>query len=160
MAALDKIDLRILSVLQHDASLSAAEIADAVGLSQSPCWRRIQRLKDEGYILRTVAVLDRRRLGLHAQLFVQVKVLRNDQMNLQEFSQAIRNFPEVIECHMVLGMFDFLLRVVTHDITSYEKFFLESLSRLPNVREFNSYVAVSEIKSTTVLPLPPPGPQL
>ena len=150
---LDKIDLRILGVLQEDASKSAAEIAEAVGLSQSPCWRRIQRLKDEGYIAKTVAVLDRHKLNLHAQLFVQVKVLRNDQMNLAEFSQAIRNFPEVMECHMVLGMFDFLLRVVTQDIGAYEKFFLEKLSRLPNVREFNSYVAVSEIKSTTALPL-------
>lgn len=150
---LDKIDLRILGALQEDASKSAAEIAEAVGLSQSPCWRRIQRLKEEGYISKTVAVLDRHKLNLHAQLFVQVKVQRNDQMNLAEFSQAIRNFPEVMECHMVLGMFDFLLRVVTQDIGAYEKFFLEKLSRLPNVREFNSYVAVSEIKSTTALPL-------
>lgn len=149
---LDKIDLRILSVLQEDAALSAAEVADAVGLSQSPCWRRIQRLKEEGYIAKTVAILDRRKLNLHAQLFVQVKVHRNDQINLNEFAQAIRKFPEVVECHMVLGMFDFLLRIVTQDMSTYEKFFLEKLSRLPNVREFNSYVAVSEIKSTTVLP--------
>jgi Lrp/AsnC family transcriptional regulator len=151
--ALDKIDLRILGSLQEDASRSAAEIADAVGLSQSPCWRRIQRLKEEGYISRTVALVDRHKLDLQAQLFVQVKVLRNDQVNLAEFSHAIRNFPEVMECHMILGMFDFLLRVVTQDITAYEKFFLEKLSRVPNVREFNSYVTVSEIKSTTALPL-------
>lgn len=150
---LDKIDMKILRALQEDAGKSAAEIADAVGLSQSPCWRRIQRLKEEGFIARTVALVDRHKMDLHAQLFVQVKVLRNDQASLAEFSQAVRNFPEVMECHMILGMFDFLLRVVTQDISTYEKFFLEHLSRVPNAREFNTYVSVSEIKATTALPL-------
>lgn len=150
---LDKIDLRILDALQEDASHSAAEIADSVGLSQSPCWRRIQRLKDEGYISKIVAVLDRRKLQLTAQLFVQVKVLRNDQASLAEFSAAIRDFPEVLECHVVLGAYDFLMRVVVPDLQAYERFFFEKLSRVPNIREVTSFVAASEIKSTTALPL-------
>src|SRR5690606_31675513 len=133
------------AVLQEDASRSAAEIAEAVGLSQSPCWRRIQRLKEEGYISRVVALLDRNKLGLRAQLFVQVKVVKNDQASLVEFSQAIREFPEVMECHVILGMFDFLLRVVTKDMEAYEKFYFEKLSRVANIREVNSYVAATEL---------------
>jgi Lrp/AsnC family transcriptional regulator len=150
---LDKIDLKILRTLQEDASRSAAEIAEAVGLSQSPCWRRIQRLKDEGYISKIVAVLDRDKLDLRAQFFVQVKVVQNDQPNLNDFSQAIRAFPEVMECHVILGGFDFLLRVVTHDLHEYEKFYFEKLSRVPGVREVHSFAAVSEIKTTTALPI-------
>lgn len=146
---LDKIDLRILAALQEDASRSAAEIAEAVGLSQSPCWRRIHRLREEGYISKIVALLDRKKLGLRAQLFVQVKVTSNDQASLAAFAQAIHEFPEVMECHVILGMFDFLLRVVTKDMDAYEKFYFETLSRVPNIREVNSFVAATEVKSTT-----------
>lgn len=124
-----------------------------IGLSQSPCWRRIQRLREEGYISKIVALLNRHKLDLKAQLFVQVKVLRNDQMSLAEFSQAIRQFPEVMECHVILGAFDFLLRVVTKDMEAYERFYFERLSRVPNIREVNSFVAATEVKSTTALPL-------
>lgn len=152
-AGLDKIDHKILAVLQEDASRSAAEIAEAVGLSQSPCWRRIQRLRDEGYILKIVALLDRNKLALRSQLFVQMKVTRHDLASLEEFSKAIQEFPEVMECHVVLGVFDFLLRVVTKDMDAYEKFYFEKLSRVPNIREVNSFVAASEIKATTALPI-------
>jgi Lrp/AsnC family transcriptional regulator len=153
MDGLDKIDLAILRVMQEDASQSAAEIADAVGLSQSPCWRRIQRLKEEGYISKIVAVLDRRKLNLPTQLFVQVKVLRNDQASLAQFTEAIRSFQEVLECHVILGVYDFLLRVVVRDMEAYEKFYFGKLSGVPNIREVNSFVAALEVKSTTSLPL-------
>lgn len=151
---LDKIDYKILAVLQEDASRSAAEIAEAVGLSQSPCWRRIQRLKDDGYITRIVALLDRQKLGFRVQMFVQVKVVKNDQASLAEFSAAIRAFPEVLDCHVVLGVFDFLLRVVAPDMDAYETFYFEKLSRVPHILEVTSYVAASEIKTTTAWPLP------
>jgi Lrp/AsnC family transcriptional regulator len=153
MDGLDKIDLAILRVLQEDASRSAAEIAESVGLSQSPCWRRIQRLKDEGYISKIVALLDRRKLNLPTQLFVQVKVLRNDQASLSQFTDAIRSFQEVMECHVILGVYDFLLRVVVRDMEAYEKFYFGKLSGVPNIREVNSFVAALEVKSTTSLPL-------
>ena len=153
VAGLDRIDLKILAVLQEDGSLSAAEVAEAVGLSQSPCWRRIQRLKEEGYISKTVAVLNRYKLELRAHLFVHIKIVSNDKHNLQEFSQAVRSFPEVMECHVVLGVYDFLLRVVAADMDAYHKFFFDKLSKIPNIREVNSFVAVSEIKSTTALPI-------
>jgi Lrp/AsnC family transcriptional regulator len=152
-AALDKIDIKILKTLQEDASLSAAEVAEAVGLSQSPCWRRIQRLKEEGYITRTVAILNRDKLDLRAQFFVQVKVVQNDQANLAEFAKAVQNFPEIIECHVILGAFDCLLRVITQDLQSFQRFYFEKLSRVPGIREVNSYAAVTEIKATTALPI-------
>lgn len=150
---LDKIDLKILTAMQEDASRSAAEIAEAVGLSQSPCWRRIQRLKDEGYISKIVAVLNPDKLNLRTQMFVQVKMSRADPVNLQEFGAVIRGFPEVMECHVILGAFDFLLRIVAQDIQAYEKFFFEKLARVPGIQEVNSYVGISEIKATTALPL-------
>ncbi len=153
MEGLDKIDLKILRALQEDASHSAAEIADSVGLSQSPCYRRIQRLKEEGYITKIVAMLDRRKLNLPTQLFVQVKVTRNDQASLAEFTEYIRSFQEVLECHVILGAYDFLLRVVVKDMEAYEKFYFGKLSSVPNIREVNSFVAAWEVKSTTSLPL-------
>jgi Lrp/AsnC family transcriptional regulator len=151
---LDEADLRILAVLQEDSSLSAAEMAKRVGLSQSPCWRRIQRLKDDGYIKREVAIVDRKKLGLNAHVFARVKLSAHGHTQLAEFSRAVQSFPEVLECYVLMGEVDFLLRVVTEDVESYERFFFEHLSQLPGVQEINSTVALSEIKSSTALPLP------
>jgi Lrp/AsnC family transcriptional regulator len=153
MDGIDSIDMKILRVLQENASHSAAKIADLVGLSQSPCWRRIQRLKDEGYISKVVAVLNRHKLNLNTLLFVHVKVIRNDQESLAQFTTAIRGFNEVLDCYAILGVYDFLLRVLVSDMQAYEKFFFTKLSTVPNIREVHSFVAVSEIKSTTALPL-------
>ncbi|WP_044873117.1 Lrp/AsnC family transcriptional regulator [Pseudomonas sp. LFM046] len=150
---LDSYDKRILELLQEDASLPTAEIAERVGLSQSPCWRRIQRLKDEGVIRRQVTLLDRRKVGLNAQIFAQVKLNAHGRSNLTEFAEAMRQFPEVLECHVLMGAVDFMLRIVTRDIEAYERFFFEKLSLVPGIQEVNSIVALSEIKSTTCLPV-------
>ncbi|WP_462380339.1 Lrp/AsnC family transcriptional regulator [Pseudomonas sp. Marseille-QA0892] len=151
---LDDYDRRILALLQERADISTAEIAEKVGLSQSPCWRRIQRLKDEGIIKGQVTLLDRKKIGLNAQIFAQVKLDAHGRSNLTEFAEKIRDFPEVLECYVLMGSVDFLLRIVTHDIEAYERFFFERLSMVPGIQEVNSIVALSEIKSTTVLPLP------
>ncbi|WP_165674477.1 Lrp/AsnC family transcriptional regulator [Metapseudomonas otitidis] len=150
---LDAYDRRILDLLQEDAGLSTAEIAERVGLSQSPCWRRIQRLKEEGVIRRQVTLLDRRKIGLNAQIFAQVKLNAHGRSNLTEFAEAMRGFPEVLECHVLMGAVDFMLRIVTRDIEAYERFFFERLSMVPGIQEVNSIVALSEIKSTTCLPV-------
>jgi Lrp/AsnC family transcriptional regulator len=150
---LDAYERKILRVLQDDASLSTAAVAEAVGLSASPCWRRIDRLEREGFIKRRVAIVERRKVGLNAQIFAQVKLNAHGRANLDEFAAAIRTFPEVLECHVLMGSVDFMLRVVAADIEAYERFFFEKLSRLPGVQEINSTVALSEIKSTTALPL-------
>jgi Lrp/AsnC family transcriptional regulator len=150
---LDQFDRKILRLLQEDASLATAAVAEAVGLSASPCWRRIDRLEREGYIRRRVAIVDRKKVGLNAQIFAQVRLNAHGRANLDEFSEAIRDFPEVLECHVLMGSVDFMLRIVTADIDAYERFFFEKLSRLSGVQEINSTVALSEIKSTTALPV-------
>lgn len=150
---LDSIDLRILDILQQDATQQVADIAAQVGLSTTPCWRRIQRLKDEGYIRAQVCVLDRRKLGLRAQIFAQVKLNAHGRAHLAEFSDAIRGFSEVLDCFVLMGSTDFMLRIVTRDIETYERFFFDKLSQVPGVQEVTSMVALSEIKSTTALPL-------
>jgi Lrp/AsnC family transcriptional regulator len=152
-APLDAYEKRILRLLQEDASLSNADIAEKVGLSASPCWRRIDRLEREGFIKRRVALLDRRKVGLNAQIFAQVKLNAHGRANLDEFAAAIRDLPEVLECYVMMGSVDFLLRIVAPDIEAYEKLFFNRLSQLPGVQEVNSTVALSEIKSTTALPL-------
>ncbi len=151
--ALDAADLKILSALQEDASLSTVELAEFAGVSQSVCWRRIQRLKEEGVIRRQVTLLDRTKLGLETQIFAEIKLSAHGRANLSDFSEAIRAFPEVMECYLLLGAVDFLLRIVTENIRAYEVFFFEKLSRLPGIQEVNSIVVFSEIKATTALPM-------
>jgi Lrp/AsnC family transcriptional regulator len=153
MQALDATDLRILDLLQSDASLSAADVAARVGLSQSPCWRRIHRLEEQGYIAQRVAVLDRRKLGFCVMVFVHVKLVRGARDSLPEFEQQVRGFPEVLECHMLMGETDFLLKVVTRDVEAYEKFLRHRLSTLPSVHEVQSSMALSTVKQTGRLPL-------
>jgi Lrp/AsnC family transcriptional regulator len=153
MPDLDRFDRKILAVLQEDASLSSSEIAQRVGLSQSPCWRRVQRLKEGGYIRAQVALLDRKKVNLNAQVFAQVKLNSHGRQHLEEFSEAIRKFDEVLECYVLMGQVDFMLRIVAADIDAYERFFFEKLSRVPGIQEVNSVVALSEIKATTALPL-------
>ncbi|WP_454798724.1 Lrp/AsnC family transcriptional regulator [Novosphingobium lindaniclasticum] len=153
MTELDPYERRILRELQRDAGQTTAQIAERVGLSSSPCWRRIDRLEREGYIKRRVALVDRKKVGLDAHVFAQVKLNAHGRANLDEFSAKIREFPEVLDCYVLMGSIDFLIRVVAADIEAYEKFFFEKLSQLPGVQEINSIVALSEIKATTELPI-------
>lgn len=153
MTELDAYERKILRELQGDASLTTAELADRIGLSPSPCWRRVDRLEREGVIRKRVALIDRRKVGLNAQVFAQVKLNAHGRANLDEFSAAIRGFPEVLDAYVLMGTMDFMLRIVAQDIDAYERFFFEKLSKLPGVQEINSTVALSEIKSTTELPI-------
>jgi len=150
---LSGIDRKILRLLQHDADLSAAEIAERVELSQSPCWRRIHRLQEEGLIERKVALLNPKRLGLSMTVFVNIKLSAHGRNNLAEFEQAIVGYPEVLECHTMAGSSDYLLKVVARDIDAYERFLRDQLLRLPHVQEAHSNIAMSEVKRTTELPL-------
>ncbi|VWX49913.1 Lrp/AsnC family transcriptional regulator [Novosphingobium sp. 9U] len=150
---LDDFDKRILRELQIDASRSAAEIGERVGLSQAPCWRRIQKLKESGYIKSQVALLDRRKLGFNAQIFAQIKLTATGRSNVEDFTRAIQEFPEVLDCFVLMGSVDFMLRIVAKDIEAYERFFFDKLSMVPGVQEINSIMALSEIKSTSILPI-------
>ena len=151
---LDPINVRILNELQSDSSRSAVDLAESVGISQSQCWRRIQQLREDGYIKKQVALLDRKKLGLHAHVFALVKLSAHGRSNLNEFAAAIRRHRQVLECYVLMGSVDFLVRIVAEDVEAYEQFFFETLSQLPGVQEVNSIMALSEIKSTTELPMP------
>ena len=153
MIELDRYERRIIRELQRDAAQTTAEIAAKVGLSASPCWRRIDRLEREGVIRGRIAVIDRRKIGLNAHIFAQVRLNAHGRTNLDEFSAAIRSFPEVLDAYVLMGQTDFMLRIVATDIDAYEKFFFDKLSKLPGIQEINSTVALSEIKSTHELPV-------
>ena len=150
---LDRIDREILRLLQKDAELSAAAVGEKIGLSQSPCWRRIQRLREEGLILGPQMRFDLKKLGFDVVVFAQVKLTAHGRSKVPEFAETIREFPEVQECHLVLGNIDFLLRIVVRDIEAYERFFFEKLSHLPQVQEVHSNIVLSEIKYTSELPI-------
>lgn len=151
--ALDSFDVKILSYLQQQGAATAADVGAEVGLSQSPCWRRIQRLVDTGFVRSRVALLSRKLLGLDVLVFAQIKLEAHGGNKVSEFRDAIRRIPEVQECYVLMGQVDFLLKVVTSDIESYERLFFEEFSQLPGVREINSMIAVSSVKETTELPL-------
>lgn len=150
---IDRIDRKILALLQRDATLSAAQIGAQVGLSQSQCWRHIDQLEKQGVIVNRITVLDPKKVGLNITLFAQVKLTAHGRNALPEFSRLIQAIPEVLECHAILGNFDFLLRIVTPDIQAYERLFFDRLSRLPMVQEVNTWLSVSQVKSTQELPL-------
>lgn len=150
---IDDIDRRILRAVQADSSRSTAELAEMAGTSQPACWRRLQRLREAGFIKKEVAVLDRERLGFGTTVYASVKLSSIGRANLAKFSEAIRAMPEVVECHVLMGSVDFLLKVVTRDTHAYERFFYERLSTLDGVQDVTSSVALSEIKSNCGLPI-------
>lgn len=150
---LDSYDRRILALLQTDSSRSNADLASEIGLSEAPCWRRVQRLKKEGFIKAQVSVLDRIKLGFNTQIFALVKLDAVGRSNVSDFAKAMNDLPEVLDCFVMMGSSDFLLRIVTRDVEAYERFFFTKLSQIPGVQEINSMVALSEIKSTMELPI-------
>ncbi len=150
---LDRYERQILTILQQDATRTTTEIAEQIGLSQAPCWRRIQRLREAGYIKTQVCLLDRHKIGLNMLVFVEVKLTGVGRTNLAEFEDTIRSFPEVLDCFVLMGSVDFMLRVVVPDIEAYEQFFYNKLSRIPGILDANSMVVMSEIKSTTQMPI-------
>jgi Lrp/AsnC family transcriptional regulator len=150
---LDEIDLRILDALQVDGALSTAEVAKLVGLSQSPCWRRIKRLTSLGAIRGRVALLDPVTLGFEVTVFASIKLSEHGTQALPEFEAAIGELDEVVESYLMTGDVDYLLRVVTCDIATYEHFLREKLLQLPTVREVHSQFALKRVKHTTQLPL-------
>jgi len=151
--SIDEIDLRILDALQGQGDLSTAEVAKRVGLSQSPCWRRIRRLESLGVLRERVALLDAQLLGFEVTAFASIKLSEHGTRALPEFEAAIASLPEVVDCHAMTGEVDYLLKVVTRDIRSYERLLRDQLLNHPTVREVHSQIALSCVKSTTRAPL-------
>jgi len=146
---LDDIDHRILTLLQDDASLNAAEVANRVGLSQSPCWRRIARLERDGL---RVALLDRKAVNAHVTVFVAVRTAQHSAQWLTRFAKAIASFPEVMDCYRMSGEIDYLIRLALPDIEAYDAFYKRLIAKI-ELSDVTSMFAMEEIKSTTRLPL-------
>lgn len=150
---LSKTDLKLLELMQSDASLTTAELAERIGLSQSPCWRRIHRIEQQGIVKRRVALLDSDKLGMEVIVFTTVNLASHGGAALDEFERQVRKFPEVMECYTMTGEMDYMLKVVTKDIRHYEIFVRTYLASIPGIREIHSNIAVTCIKNTTELPL-------
>lgn len=154
-SGLDAIDVKILEHLQKDCSISTSELAEKVGLSQSPCWRRIQRLREDGYIKAHVALLDAEKLGFQLHVFAQLKVSYLTQSERDKFIRAVAAIPEVVECYSILGERDALIKVIAPDIKWYQEFIFQTILNLPGVEDISSIVALSEMKHTTAVPVRP-----
>ncbi|MFZ4121807.1 MAG: Lrp/AsnC family transcriptional regulator [Caulobacterales bacterium] len=150
---LDPIDAKILDLLQVDASLSIAEIAERVGLSSSPCWRRIERLKKIGIITGQVTLLDRRQLGLNFEVIASVKLQLPTRENLERFEAAIQKWPEVVDCATVTGAVDYMLRLITTDMQAYDDFLRDKILALGLVSDVQSRIVIRVSKRTTAAPL-------
>ena len=157
---LDAIDARILDLLQENAGLSIAEIAERVGLSSSPAWRRIERLKKDGVIKAQVTLLDKEKLGLTFEVFASVKLQLPSRENLERFEKAIEEWPEVVECATVTGAVDYMLRVVTRDMHAYDDFLRDKMLALGLVSDVQSRIVMRVPKRTTAAPLQLIAPSL
>ncbi|CAM3716482.1 TPA: Lrp/AsnC ligand binding domain-containing protein [Pseudomonas putida] len=153
MKALDQIDRRILRVLQRDGRIQNVELAEMVGLSNSPCLRRVKLLEDAGVIEKYVALLDPQKLGVGFTVFVRIWLTSQDADTVDNFTAAIQNLPEVVECHLMAGDCDFILRVVVADLASYRKFQGVHLARIKGVQSVKTEIPMQKIKLTSELPI-------
>jgi DNA-binding Lrp family transcriptional regulator len=150
---LDRYDKAILAELQRDGRISNVQLAGLVSLSESACLRRVKALEQAGLIERYAALLNQKKAGLTGTVFVHIALRREEQSQLAEFEAAVQNIPEVMECHLMTGEFDYLLRVVIADMADFERLHNDSLTRLPGVSRVNSSVAIRTVRKTTELPL-------
>ena len=156
MNGLDRIDRALLAALQLDGTLSVAALGERVGLSSTPCWKRVKRLEDEGFIERRVAILNRHKAGLPVTVFVSVRTTQHDEKWLSRFAAAVTALPEVLEFHRMSGDVDYLLKVVTTDIDGYDRFY-KKLITAAQLTGVSSAFSMEQIKFTTALPLDLPG---
>jgi len=150
---LDYIDLKIISELQNNGDLSNLDLAARVGLSPSPCLRRVKLLQEAGVLKKKVTLVDAQKIGLDVSVFVQVTLERQIDENLTSFEAEIEKCPEVVECYLMTGESDYLLRVVVPDLQAYELFLKESLTRFPSVLNIKSSFALNQVKYSTAFPL-------
>jgi DNA-binding Lrp family transcriptional regulator len=153
MERLDKFDLRILEELQADARLTNAELAQRVGLSAAPCWRRVRALEEAGYIKGYHAEIDRHKIGLGVLAFVRLDADRNTGERTREMEEAIRGIPEIVSCHYISGAGTFELQVVSSDLDAFSQFARKVLINLPNVKDLHTSFSLGEVKASSSWPL-------
>ena len=149
---MDAIDIKLLELLQHNAELTIQELSKEVHLSTTPCWKRINQLKSNGYINKTVSLVDRKRVGANVTAMVSIKVNNHNQERISIFAKTIQDIPEVIECYRMSGETDYLLKVVVSDIESYDAFYKNLIEKVQFLKVTSNF-AIEEIKSTTEIPL-------
>lgn len=150
----DELDRKILNVLQADGRISLVDLAAKVGLSVTPCLRRVRILERTGVIARYVAVLDQRAVGLPVSVFVSIKLERQQEEALDRFAKTIARWPEVLECYLMTGSRDYWLRVVVPDLGAYERFVKQKLTRVEGIASIESSFALEQVKYTNILPIP------
>ena len=152
MRQLDRTDRRILAIMQEDSSLAVADVAARVGLSQTPCWRRIQRLRAEGVIERTVSLVHPEAVGLGLTVFIAIEALDQSPDWLERFTSAVSAMPEVMEVHRMAGDIDYLLRVAVSDMAAFDSFYRELIKAVP-LKNVSSHFAMERVKATTAYPI-------
>jgi Lrp/AsnC family transcriptional regulator len=151
--SLSSLDLRILDQVQRDSSLSTSELADKVGISQSPCWRRLQRLRDEGYIRGQVALVDRDKFGPSLFIFASLKIGTLTDAQRADFVRKLEITPEILECYSIFGERDLLIKVIAPTMDWYQNFIFKTLMKMPGVVDVQSTVTMHEMKYITALPV-------
>ena len=152
----DTTDRRILEVIQEEARISNTELADRVGLSPSPCWRRVRTLEATGVIERYVTLVNAKAVGLPVTVFATVTLEKQVESALGSFEKAVTERPEVMECNLMTGEFDYLLRVVVPDLAAYERFLMDHLTRIKGIASIKSSFSLKQVSYKTALPLPDP----
>lgn len=152
-AKIDAVDRRILAILQQDAHTTMEKLSEAVGLSPSPCARRVRNLEASGVIKRYVAVVDQDKAGLPVSVFASIRLERQREDELDRFAKAIARWPEIVECYLMTGQRDYLLRIVVKDLPAYEAFLKRTLTRLDGVASIESSFALSQVKHAQALPV-------
>ncbi len=150
----DAVKRRILAVLQREGRLTNQELAERIGLSASPCWRRVRELEAEGVIRRYAAILDPEKVGVGECVFTHINLQMHNRESLQEFERAVKDRPEIVECYAITGDADFMLKVYVPDIRAYDRFLNDVVFRIPGVVHVKSSFALREVKYDTALPLP------
>jgi len=153
MITLDAVDRKILAILQSDSRTTLQELAERVGLSTSPCHRRVKRLEETGVVTRYIAMVDQRSVGLHVRVFVSIKLERQREEDLDRFARMIAGWREVLECYLMTGPRDYLLRVVVADLAAYERFLKEKLTRVDGISSIESSFALDQVKYSIALPV-------
>jgi Lrp/AsnC family transcriptional regulator len=152
MRQLDRTDRKILAIMQEDSSLAVAEVAERVGLSQTPCWRRIQRLRADGVIARTVSLVYPEAVGLGLTVFITIEALDHSPDWLDRFTAAVSAMPEVMEVHRMAGDIDYLLRVAVADMAAFDAFYRDLIKAVP-LKNVSSHFAMERVKATTAYPV-------
>ncbi|HWK68105.1 MAG TPA: Lrp/AsnC family transcriptional regulator [Rhizobiaceae bacterium] len=150
---LDAIDRKILRALQSNGKIAIGELAAAVGLSPSPCARRVRLLEKAGIIKNYAAVVDQKKVGLPVSAFASIKLERQREEDLDRFAEAVSRWPEVVDCYLMTGQRDYLMRIVAADLEAYERFLKDKLTRLDNVASIETSFALGQVKRSEVLPL-------